>query len=143
MSWQRRKCKISSLVWALHTVPEFSGRKTSDWRVKTDNQMQYVGFHFIIDKNCYESHLRENWRSSIIDRILNRSVWKVKAKVAQSCPTLWPHGPYNPRNSPGQNTGVGSLSLHGITPTQGSNPGVPHCRRILYQLSHKGSPRIV
>ena len=44
-------------------------------------------------------------------------------------------------NSPGQSTGVGSLSLlQGIFPTQGSNPGLPHCRRILYQLSHKGSP---
>ena len=52
-----------------------------------------------------------------------------------------PHGLYSPWNSPGQNTGVGSLSLlQGIFPTQGSNPGLPHCRRILYQLSHKGSP---
>ena len=40
----------------------------------------------------------------------------------------------------GQNTGVESLSLlQGIFPTQGSNPDLPHCRRILYQLSHKGS----
>jgi len=47
-------------------------------------------------------------------------------------------------NSPGQNTGVGSLSLlQGILPTQGPNPGLPHCRQILYQLSHKGSPRIL
>jgi len=47
-------------------------------------------------------------------------------------------------NSPGQNTGVGSLSLlQGIFPTQGSNPGLPHCRQILYQLSHQGSPRIL
>ena len=47
-------------------------------------------------------------------------------------------------NSPGQNTGVGSLSLlQGIFPTQGLNPGLPHCRLILYQLSHKGSPRIL
>ena len=38
----------------------------------------------------------------------------------------------------------GSLSLlQGIFPTQGSNPGLPHCRWILYQLSHKGSPRIL
>ena len=29
-----------------------------------------------------------------------------------------------------------------IFPTQESNPGLPHCRQILYQLSHKGSPRI-
>ena len=49
---------------------------------------------------------------------------------------------YCPWNSPGQNTGVGSPSLlQGIFPTQGSNPGLLHCRRILYQLSHKGSPK--
>ena len=92
--------------------------------------------------------------------------------VAQSCPTLCdpidgsppsylfytcesescsvlsdslpPHGLCSPWNSPGQNTGVGSLSLlQGIFPTQGLNPGLPHCRQILYQLSHKGSPRIL
>ena len=64
-------------------------------------------------------------------------------KVAQSCPTLWPHGLHSPWNSPGKSTGVGSLSiLQGIFPNQGSNPGVPHCRLILNQLSHKGSPRI-
>ena len=58
--------------------------------------------------------------------------------------SLWPHGPYSPWNSPGQNTGVGSLSLlQGIFPTQGLSPGLPHCKWILYQLSHKGSPRIL
>ena len=58
--------------------------------------------------------------------------------------SLRPHGLYSPWNSPGQNTGVGSLSLlQGIFATQGSNPGLPHCRWILYQLSHKGSPRIL
>ena len=50
----------------------------------------------------------------------------------------------SPWSSPGQNPGVGSLSLlQGIFPTQGSNPGLPHCRRILYRLSHQGSPRIL
>ena len=54
------------------------------------------------------------------------------------------HGLYSPWSSPGQNTGVGSHSLlQGIFPIKGSNPGLPHCRRILYQLSHKGSPRIL
>ena len=48
-----------------------------------------------------------------------------------------------PWNSPGQNAGVGSLSLlQGIFPTQGQKAGLLHCRWILYQLSHKGSPRI-
>jgi len=47
-------------------------------------------------------------------------------------------------NFPGQNTGVGSLSLlQGNFPTQGSNPGLLHCRWILYQLGHKKSPRIL
>ena len=50
--------------------------------------------------------------------------------------SLWPHGLYSPLNSLGQNTGVGGYSLlQGIFPTQGSNPGLPHCRRILYQLN--------
>ena len=44
--------------------------------------------------------------------------------------SLGPHGLYSPWNSPGQDT-------------QGSNPGLPHCRQILYQLSHKGSLRIL
>ena len=66
-----------------------------------------------------------------------------KVKVAQLCPTLQHHGLYSPWNSPGWNTGLVSLSLlQAIFPTQGSNPGLPHCRWILHQLSHKGSPRI-
>ena len=53
--------------------------------------------------------------------------------------SLQTHGLYSPWNSPGQNTGVGSLSLlQGIFPTQGLNPGLLHCRQILYQQSHKG-----
>ena len=60
--------------------------------------------------------------------------WKWK-QFSQSCPTLW--DPVDsPWNSPSQNTGVGSLSLlQGIFLTQGLNPGLLHCRRILYQLS--------
>ena len=58
--------------------------------------------------------------------------------------SLQPHRLYRPWISPGQNTGVGSLSLlQGIFPTQGLNLGLPHCRRILYQLSYRGSPRIL
>ena len=55
--------------------------------------------------------------------------------------SLQPHGLYSPWNSPGQNTGVGShLLLQRIFPTQGLNLGLSHCRWILYQLSHQGSP---
>ena len=52
----------------------------------------------------------------------------------------WSHGLHSLWNSPSQNTGVGSLSLlQAIFPTQGLNPGLLRCRRIPYQLSHKGS----
>ena len=58
--------------------------------------------------------------------------------------SLQPHGLYTTWSSPGHNTGVGSLFLlQGIFSTQGLNAGLLHCRQILYQLSHKGSPRIL
>ena len=50
-------------------------------------------------------------------------------------------GPSVHGGSPGKNTGVGCHALlQRILPTQGWNPGFPHCRRILYHLSHQGSP---
>ena len=81
------------------------------------------------------------WLSALLilftDAYIKLPVYNVTVKVAQSCPTLWdPHGLHCPRNSPGQNAGMGNLSLlQGIFPTQGSNPGLPNCRWILYQLS--------
>ena len=57
--------------------------------------------------------------------------------------SLQPHGLYSLWNSPDQNTGVGSLSLlQGIFLTQGLNPGLLHCRQILYQLSHQVIPYV-
>ena len=58
--------------------------------------------------------------------------------------SLRPHGLQSPWNSPGQTTGVGSLSLlQWIFLTQELNRGLLHYRRILYQLSHQGSSRIL
>ena len=68
--------------------------------------------------------------------------WSESGSVVSD--SLRTHGLYSPKNSPGQKTGVGSLSLlQGIFPTQESNPGLPHGRWILYQLSRKGCPRIL
>ena len=69
-------------------------------------------------------------------------------KVAQSypalCDPLWPHGLYSSWNSSGQNTGVDSLSLlQGALSNPGIEPRSPALQAILYQLSHKGSPRIL
>ena len=64
---------------------------------------------------------------------------KYKSSRRESC-----SGISNSFQPQGQNTGVGSLSLlQGTFATQGSNPGLLHCRWILYQLNHKGSPRIL
>ena len=67
---------------------------------------------------------------------------KMKVKVTQSCLTLYDpmNYTYSQWNSPDQNTGVGSLFLlQEIFLTQGSKPGLPHCRQIFYQLSHQGN----
>ena len=69
---------------------------------------------------------------------------KISESHSVTSGSLWPHGLYSPWNSPGQNTGVGSLSLlQGVFPTQGLNPGLLHCKWFLYQLSHQGRPRIL
>ena len=84
-----------------------------------------------------KGHLRTQWEDSHSQG--ERSEW---VKVTQSCLTVC--NPMDYRNSPGQNTGVGSHSfLQGIFPTQGSNPGLPHCQWILYQLSHQEGPRVL
>ena len=57
--------------------------------------------------------------------------WTVARRAPQSMGIL----------SPGKNIGVGCHALlQGIFPTQGSNPGLLHCRWILYRLSHQGDP---
>ena len=70
--------------------------------------------------------------------------------VTLLCPILWdpmdcsPPGSFVHCGSPGKNTGVGCHALlQRIFPTQGSNPGLPHCRQILYCLSHQGSPNLL
>ena len=81
--------------------------------------------------------------SSIVGRCF--TIWTIREVLKKipkwkspSCVSLF----VTPWTSPGQNTGISSLSLlQGIFPTQGLNPDLLHCRQILYQLSHQGSPR--
>ena len=77
-------------------------------------------------------------------------IYAVLCLVAQSRLTLCDPMDCSPPSSSvhgdsaGKITGVGGHALlQGIFPTQGQNPGLPHCRRILYCLSHQGSPRIL
>ena len=87
---------------------------------------------------------RFTYLSSVLSPKFGIKYWSESESCSVVSDFLRPHGLYSPWNSPGKNIGVGSLSLlQGIFPTQGSDLGLLHCRRILYQLSHKGSPRIL
>ena len=88
----------------------------------------------------YPEGAEERWLDHIKVLCLIFWKWSESENCSVVSNSLRLHGLYSPWNSPGQNTRVGSLSLlQGIFPTQGLSPGLPHGRRILYQLSHKGS----
>ena len=103
------------------------------------------------NNNEIEVNLKDgNFQNSNKDNKMLRNSFAVLWLVAQSCLTLCDPtdcslpSPSVHGNSPGKTTGVGYYApLQGIFPTQGWNPGLPHCRWILYCLSHQGSPRIV
>ena len=89
--------------------------------------------------NLYAEYITENAR-------LHEAQAGIKTEVSQSFPTIcnqWTVACTKllcPWNSPGKNTGVCCHFLpQGIFPTQGSNPGLTHCRQTLYHLSHQGS----
>ena len=99
----------------------------------------------------FKKFLILEYRSKKIYFLLMRSrlmenIFMVKGSENHSVvsDSLLPHRLYSPWNSLGRNSGVNNLSLlQRIFPTKGSKPGLPHCRWILYQLNHKGSPRIL
>ena len=98
-------------------------------------------FRFTCEKTMVIANTRKDARGCIWIKKDFSGERKSHSVVSNS---LRPHGLFSPCSSPGQNTGVGSLSpLQGIFPTHRLNPGLPHCRQILYRLSHKGSPRIL
>ena len=84
----------------------------------------------------------ENSKDCIVYGVAkSRTLWVATLSCSVMSNSLWSHRLYSSWNSPGQNSGVGSCSLlQGIFQIQGSNPGLLHCRQILYQLSHQGSP---
>ena len=94
-------------------------------------------------KNITEVKINESYKRKKKQSAFNDFTGEtyLKVKVAQSCSALCDpiDYTYNPWNSPGQNTGVGRLSLlQLIFLTQESNQGLLNCRQILYQLSYEG-----
>ena len=134
---------VGKIPWRRERLPlQYSGLENSvDCIVHgvSKNQTRLSNFHFtsvlLISVGLFLTS------SKNIDTFLHTDPVKSESCSVVS-DSLRPHELYSPRNSPGQNTRVGSLSLLlGIFPTQESNPGLPHSRRILYQVSYQGSPK--
>ena len=136
--------------WKLYSTIEFE--KSFSKKYFKRKMWFYLHWNTIQLKRKKYYHIRQHWWISRTLCQLKKAVTKrhiirfsspcesvkVKWKLL-SCVWLFVI-PWSPWNSPGQNTGVSSLSLlQGIFSTQGSNPGLPHCRQILYQLSYQGN----
>ena len=100
-------------------------------------------------------YLARGIENAFLNKMRKRKNWSLRTfligmcLVAQSFPTLCnpmdcsPPGSSVHEDSPGKNTSVGFHALlQRIFPNQRSNPGLRHCRQILYCLSHQGNPRI-
>ena len=109
------------------------------WTWFSDRKKQALAGWRTLGRPSQSSHA---WTNKFIEHCVQLVIASESRSLVSDC--LQPQGLYSPWDSPGQNTGVGSLTLlQGIFPTQGSNLGLPHCRWILYQLSHQGSLRIL
>ena len=97
--------------------------------------------NLLIEKHKYKSYPLSKFKNqSDIQPIMPRSSdWHQALSESENHSVM--SDPLLHWSSPGQKTRVGSHSLlQGIVPTQGLNPGLPHCRQILYHLRHQGSP---
>ena len=124
------------------------------------NWLFWVKAERFIKETFYQASYHSTWNHHQLNLTKTYSVWKRRQLTASeaviccavlSCSVMSdscdpmdcsPPGPSVLGDSPGKNTGVCCHAvLQGIFPTQGMNPGLLHCRWILYWLSHQGSPR--
>ena len=119
-------CQIT--VLPTHPAPQISGIELTYPYALVEHSVWILFFFYLV--SCIVGICFTGWH--LILKSESRSA------MSDSSP---PHGLHSPWNSLGQNPGVGNHTLlQEICPAQGSNPGVLHCRQILYQLNHKGSP---
>ena len=98
----------------------------ANWRRKSGSS----DFYFLGFQN-YCGRWLQPWKTLLSLRKVMTSLENESESRSVTSDSLWPHGLYSAWNSPGQNTGVCSLSLlQQVFPTRESNPGLPHCKRI-------------
>ena len=134
--------------------PKLCGECTSRSQMRITEQARYLPPRFqnhlpsfLLPSECYSFPATPKWENikevnlPFVSMLHSLSFF-FETWQAHACEVSESHSVVSsPWNSPGQNTRVSSLSLlQGIFPTQGSNPGLPHCRLILDQLSYQGSP---
>ena len=141
LSGAHRETKPSPKACSLANISPRMAQKFQNSNSKAQRKHELTYSHY----RCYIVKLKtavliNRWWFKILKETMLQILavkWSESHSVLSN--SLRPHGLYSPWNSPGWNTGVGSLSLfQEIFPTQGLNPGLLHWRRILYQLSHKG-----
>ena len=162
MAQQYRSCKRYGFSVWIRKIQIFSlekGKATHStipaWRIprtKESGRLQSIGSQGVRHdwSNLACTHILFYIRCYTFSRlytILNRLIvqtwkWSESESCSVESNSLRPHGLYRAWNSPGQNTGISSLSLpQGIFPIQGSNPGLPLCRQILYLPEPPGKPK--
>ena len=147
ISWLQSPYDPAILLQSIH--PD----KALIWKDTCNILKECVHTSCISDRWLLPSHLRYQICLHILPAICRPLVhtlcnhilsWKWSRSVVYN--SLRPHGLQTrwllcPWDFPGKSTGMGChCLLQGIFPTQGLNPGLTHCRRILYHLSHQGSP---
>ena len=128
----RREWK-SWLKTQLRKLRSWHPSPITSWQIDGETVETVTDFIFLGSKITADGDCNHEIKRRLL---LGRKVMtNLKVKVSQLCLTLFYPVDYTVHGIPP------ALSLiQGIFLTQGSNPGLPHCRWILYQLSHKGNP---
>ena len=148
--------KKKTEAWNKHIVPYYESEATSSstdtthhfrlipWLLELDSGMQKKKFIFTGDK-----HLEAHHFAFILWQFIAVYMFSGPYSLSRvplfatlmgcSLPVSSVYG-----DSPGRNTGVGChFLLQGIFQIQGWNPGLPHCRQILYHWTYQESPKIL
>ena len=160
--WSETRASESRAYWSTHSCVQGPRAHPAEgtlfgWALKVSITKKFPGMLMLLQKPHFEkNHFKTVWASTPMESHLWCPVFSpafhsvVLFLDAPSCLTLCDPKDCSPQDSsvlgdsPGKNTGLGCHALlHGIFPTQGSNPALLYRRWVLYWLSHQGSPRIL